>query len=178
MDVYDAILQRRSVRSYLPREVPKALIQRMLEAARWAPSGSNMQSWKFIVVRDPRVLEMVRKVSPGMFGKPPAAIVVCSDRSRAYELGGELGRDYGAIVDSALATENLVLAACSLGLATCIVKSFAESAVSELLDLPEHIKPELIVIVGYPKEVPRPPPKLPLKDMTYEEKFGMPWEEG
>lgn len=127
MDVYDAILLRRRVRSYLP-----------------ANRGSCCA-----------------------FGT-----------SRAYELGGEVGRDYVAVVDSALATENLVLVACSLGLATCIVKSFAETAVSEFLNLSEHIKPELIVTVGYPKERPTSPRKLPLKDMAYQEKFGMPWEEG
>ena len=176
MDVYEAILGRRSVRSFLPREVPKVSIQKMLEAARWAPSGSNAQPWKFIVVRSANVLDMIRKVSPGMFGKPAAAIVVCSDRSRAYERGGELGRDYMAIVDSALATENLVLTAHSLGLATGIVKSFAASAVSEFLDLPDHVRPELLVAVGYAKEVPKPPPKLALNEIVYADKFGRPWE--
>jgi nitroreductase len=177
MDIYEAILGRRSVRSYLPKEVPGPVIGKMLEAARQAPSASNIQPWKFIVVRDPIMVDMIRKVSPGIFGKPPALIVVCSDRERAYRLGGEQGRDYLAILDIALATENMVLVAYSLGFSTCIIKSFAESAVSELLGLPDSIYPELIVTVGYAKDMPQRPPKLALSELAYSEMFGRPWEE-
>ena len=176
MDVYDAIVGRRSIRTYLLREVPRGHIQKMLEAAHLAPSGGNLQPWKFLVVTDRKVLDMIRSVSPGILGKPPAAIVVCLDRRRASEFGEELERDYTPVIDCALATENLVLVAYSLGLATCIVRSFAGSAVSELLDLPEHISPELIVTVGYPSDVPKAPPKLSLKDLAYADKFGRPWE--
>ena len=94
MEVYEAALGRRSVTSFQPKAVPTALIQKMLEAARWAPSASNIQPWKFIVVKDPSMVDMIRKVSPGIFGKPTALIVVCSDQERAYRLGGEQGRDY------------------------------------------------------------------------------------
>jgi nitroreductase len=171
LEVYEAALGRRSVRSFQPKAVPTALIEKMLEAARWAPSASNIQPWKFIVVKDPSMVDMIRKVSPGIFGKPTALIVVCSDQERAYRLGGEQGRDYFTIVDTALATENIVLVAHSLGLATCIVKSFAASAVSELLDIPDHAKPELIVTVGYAREVAKPPPKLTLNEVAYTDRF-------
>jgi len=177
MDVLEAMLKRRSVRSYLPKAVPRTLLGKMLEAARWAPSGGNVQAWKFIVVRDSRMVQMLRIVSPGMFGEPPAAIVICSDKKRYLELGSEMEYEYMAVADCALATENLVLAAHSLGLATCIVKSFAEAAVSELLELPKYIRPELIVSIGYAMNVPQPPPKLALSEIAYADKFGRPWKD-
>ena len=172
MDVLEAIKGRRSVRKYKLKPVGRELTEKLLEAARWAPSGGNIQPWLFIVVEDRGILEMVRKISPGYFGEAPLAILICSDKMKAHRIGGTLGRDYLTIADCAMAAENIQLAACALGLGTCVVKSFSHSAMKEILEIPEGIEPELVVIVGYPDNIPAPPRRIPLNDILYLNKFG------
>lgn len=172
MEVLEAIRGRRSIRKYKLEPVPDEVIEKILEAGRWAPSGGNIQPWRFIVVKDPAVLDMIKKVSPGYLGASPCAIVVCSNKRKAFEAGGKLGRDYLAPVDCAMAVENMLLAAHSLGLGACPIKSFSTAAVKEILEIPENVEPELIVALGYPDERPSPPPKLPLDGIVYLDRYG------
>jgi len=172
MDVFEAIVGRRSVRRYKPDPVPKKLIEKILDAARWAPSGGNIQPWKFVVISDKKILEVVRKVSPGYLGATPLAILVCSDREKEYMVGGALGRDYLSVADCSMAVENMLLAAHALGLGTCVVKSFSRIAVKEMLEIPEGIEPELLVIVGYTAHAPTPPARIPLAQMAFLNKYG------
>jgi len=172
MDVFEAIKGRRSVRKFKLKGVERELTEKLLTAACWAPSGGNIQPWKFIVVEDRTILDMVRKISPGYFGETPLAILVCSDKVRAHKVGGLMGRDYLSVVDCAMATENLVLAAYALGLGACIVKSFSYVAIKEILEIPQGIEPELLVVVGYPDATPAPPRRIPLKENTYLNRFG------
>ncbi|MFQ6081449.1 MAG: nitroreductase family protein [Candidatus Bathyarchaeia archaeon] len=175
MEVFEAIKNRRSVRKYKAKPVPDEFIEKILEAGRWAPTGGNIQPWKFIIVEDPKILDMIRKVSPGYLGVAPFAIVVCSDRERAYKIGGKLGRDYLCIADCAMAVENMLLAAHALGLGACPVKSFSPVALKEILEIPRGIEPELIVIVGYPNKKPSRPPRFSLEEITYINKYGEKW---
>ncbi|MGQ9550874.1 MAG: nitroreductase family protein [Candidatus Bathycorpusculaceae bacterium] len=173
MDVFEAIKGRRSVRKYKLDNVPNEVIEKILDAARWAPSGSNLQPWRFIVIRDRNLVELVRKVSPGYLGEAPLAILVCSDKERAYRVGGILGRDYLSVSDCSMAVENMLLAAYALGLGTCVVKSFSHTAIRELLEIPEGIEPELLVIMGYPAHTPTPPARIPLAQIAYLNKYGL-----
>ena len=172
MNVFEAIEGRRSIRKYKPKPVQRELTEKLLNAACWAPSGGNIQPWKFIVIEDRATLEMVRKISPGCFGGTPLAILVCSDKTKAHRVGGTLGRDYLSVADCAMATQNMLLAAHALGLGTCVVKSFSHAAMREILEIPEGMEPELLVIVGYPDTFPSPPRRIPLKENTYLNKFG------
>ncbi|TEU12026.1 MAG: hypothetical protein E3J21_22220, partial [Anaerolineales bacterium] len=79
MDVLEAIKQRRSIRQFTEQAIERELLEQMLDAARWAPTAGNQQRWRFIVVTDPTVKEMVRKVSPGIFATPAAFIVICAE---------------------------------------------------------------------------------------------------
>lgn len=172
MDVLEAIKGRRSIRKYKLKPVEREIVKKLLEAAHWAPSGGNIRPWKFIVVEDSKMLEMIRKISPGYFGEAPLAILVCSDREKAYRVGGTLGRDYLSIVDCAMAAQNILLAAYAMGLGTCVVKSFSQKAMKEILEIPKDIEPELLIIVGYPDQTPSPPPRVPLSEIVYLNKYG------
>jgi len=172
MDIFQAVKGRRSIRRYKSDVVPKELIEKILDAGRWAPSGGNIQPWKFIVISDRNLLELIRKVSPGYLGETPLAILVCSDKEKAYKVGGALGRDYLSVSDCSMAVENMLLVAYALGLGTCVVKSFARVAVKEMLEIPEDIEPELLVIVGYPAYEPKPPVRIPLREIAYLNKYG------
>ena len=176
MEFFEVVYSRRSIRKFLDRDVEDEKIIKILDAARWAPSGGNIQPWRFIVVKDRKLIKLIKDFAPGMIGEPPVLIVVCSDRREAYEKGGVLGRDYLSIVDCAMATENMLLAAKALGLGSCVIRSFNPKAVKEILELPEPVEPELLVAIGYPAEEPSPPPRKELKEITYINRYGVRWE--
>jgi len=169
MEVWEAIKGRRSVRSFQDRPVERELLERLVEAGIWAPSGGNAQTWHFVVITDPEQLRRIRTVSPGMLGNPPAAIAVCQDFVAAREKGGELGASL-AVADAAMAAQNILLAAYDAGLGTCVIASFHKGAVSRILGLPEGVEPVLLVSVGWPARVPPPPPRR--TDVISWERYG------
>lgn len=157
MDVQQAIKGRRSIRRFQDKEIPEELLVRLVEAGIWAPSGGNAQTWVYIIVKDRREIEKIKAISPGVLGMPAALITVCQDKELAYNKGGELGRDTISVMDAAIASQNIMLQAFAEGLGSCPVLSFHKKGVQKLLNLPDHIVPELIVILGYPAERPKPP---------------------
>ncbi|MEM2122584.1 MAG: nitroreductase family protein [Candidatus Bathyarchaeia archaeon] len=175
MDFFEVLRSRRSIRKFKSEIIPKGLVEKLLDAGRSAPTASNIQPWRFIVVDDPSILEMIRKVSPGCFGGAPLVIIVCSDRGRSYELGGVVARDYLSIVDCAMAAGYILLAAQALGLGGCCVKSFSSPAIKEILEIPEGVKPELMLTIGWPDEQPARPPKLGLDEITYHNLYSRKW---
>jgi len=177
LDLVEALKGRRSVRAFKPDAVPFEALEECLEAAIWAPSGGNAQTWRFVVARDENVIKKICLVSPGIVGSPPPVIVaVCSDKRTAFELGGELGRDVMSAMDAAMAAQNMLLRAYDQGLGTCVVKSFSPQAIQRLLDIPEHVVPELLVCVGYPASVPRAPRRKPLREVAHLGRYGVVWE--
>ena len=144
MDVHEAIEIRKSVRAYDSTPVPKDVLMKVLEAARHAPSASNLQPWHFVVVTDAKKR---KKLSGGMFGnflaEAPVAIVGCGDPKVSPKW---------YMADVAIALENMVLAATSEGLGTCWVGSFNEEEVKQALRIPDNYKIVALLAVGYPRE--------------------------
>jgi nitroreductase len=171
MDVLEAIKQRRSIRQFMEQAIERKLLEQILDAARWAPTAGNQQRWRFIVVTDPTVKEMVRKVSPGIFATPAAFIVICAEK--APDAGD--WDEWTYLADCAVAAQNIMLAAHALGLGSCIAISYARTALKEILDIPDQVKPELIVTLGYPAEDPSPPPRLPLSQIVFADEYGKGW---
>ena len=132
-------------------------VDQLLDAARWAPSGGNAQTWRFIVVRDRARIRQLRVVSPGLPGPPPCVLVICQDMDEAADRGARLGIDRLVLFDAAMAAQNVLLAAHDIGLGGCVVASFHVKAVQELLRMPDRIEPVLLVAVGWPDERPEPP---------------------
>jgi nitroreductase len=171
MDALEAIKQRRSIRQFTEQAIERELLEQILDAARWAPTAGNQQRWRFIVVTDPTVKEMVRKVSPGIFAMPAAFIVICAEAAPDASDWDE--RTY--LADCSIAAQNIMLAAHALGLGSCVALSYARSAVQEILDIPDQVKPELVITLGYPVEDPVPPPRLPLSQIAFAGKYGKAW---
>lgn len=166
MELWEAIKGRRSVRSFVNKPVERALLERLIEAAVWAPTGGNAQTWIFIVVNEKSRIEKIRAISPGLLGEPTALIVVCQDKDLAYKKGGELGRDTLSVMDAAIASQNIALQASAEGLGSCLVLSFHKKGIQGLINLPEHIVPELLITLGYPAESPTPP-KRKCEEVTF-----------
>lgn len=167
MELMDAINGRRSVRKFKPDPVPEDALRSLVEAASMAPSGSNVQAWKFGLVTDPELVRAVDRFSPGMGGTPPAVIAVCTDRRYALERGGEFAAETMAQLDAAYASQNIMLAAHALGLGTCAIKSYNEPAVRRLLRLPEHMELELLISLGYPDHEPRTPRRKGFDEISF-----------
>lgn len=149
---------RRSIRKFRPQPVPVELIDELLEAASWAPSAGNCQPWQFIRVTDEDEIEAVKMVSPGLFGEPPAVIVMCLDEKR-MKATTELH-----YIDIGAAMQNLLLMAHYKGLGGCPIASFDPEALVEILSLPKNVHPVLLVIIGYPDQNPTAPTRLPINE--------------
>ena len=157
MELWEAIKGRRSVRDFLDRPVTRETIESLLEAAIWAPSGGNAQTWRFVAIIDPAEIMKIKIVSPGLLGDPAAVIAVCQDLVQARAKGGNLGETFLAPIDAAMATQNLLLVACAEGLGACTIASFHRRGLRRLLGLAEGIEPILLVSLGYPAQLPTAP---------------------
>jgi nitroreductase len=151
-DLLKVIRLRRVVRSFSERPVEEELLWQVLEMARWAPAASNLRWQRYICLNDRDLIEQVRLVTPGMSGRPTALIVVCVDWGQAGFWAYD--KSYrNTYIDIGTAVENMLLAAHALGLGGWPMTSFSVSAVTELLNIPSPLRPEMFVGLGYKAEV-------------------------
>lgn len=163
----EAILNRHSIRSFLPDAVDKTLLLKLADAAQQAPSASNLQAWRFLFITDPELREKVDLFSPGLSGKPPVILVICSDMQKAAAKGGKNSKVYGCLMDASMAAENLMLKATELGLGTCAIKSYNDTAVRKILNIPERYRIEMLMSIGYPQGKPRCPKRPPAEEICF-----------
>lgn len=149
-DTLRAIWTRRVVREFDDRPVSDQDLRVVLEAARWAPSAGNRRINKFLVVRDPETIRLVRMVSPGMLGRPTLLIVILTDLETAEREQVQVFSDTNTWIDVGGAAATMMLAAHAIGLGSCPVTSFSRPGVGVMLDLPESVIPEFIVQLGHP----------------------------
>jgi nitroreductase len=207
VDTFDAISKRRSIRKFKSDPVAPALITRCLEAARLAPSGTNCQPWKFLVVRDAGKRQQVMDAAFGqpMFGQAPVVIVLLGD-TKAYrkrfrtgqelvEVGAVLREDaekaqaaykemkpgredaVAITMNCMIAGQSLILEATDLGLGSCWVMLFNKEKIAELLELPKNLFPIALIPLGYPDQNPPPRPRYPLGEVAFDETVRQPWNE-
>lgn len=175
--VFDVIKRRRVTRSYLPEPVDDALLAQLVAAARWASNASNRHIHKFLITRDPHKIALVRAFAPGLLAEPPALIVILADKEAAARERLQEG-DTADFIDVGTAAQNMMVMAQALGLGTCPVTSFSKSGVATVLELPDSLIPELMLMVGHPKPVDRglranAPKPLQVRDLTYWETPGL-----
>jgi nitroreductase len=168
------IKKRRSVRKYLKKDVSDDLIEKILEAARFAPSAGNYQPWEFIVVKNEDVKKnlVAAAFNQNWMLEVPVFIVACTNVRLAGAVYGERGSRLYGIQGVSAAIENMLLAAESLGLATCWIGAFSEVVVARMLDCPEYVRPCAIITLGYPAEEPKVPPKQSIREFVHIERFG------
>ena len=166
--VYEVIKTRRSVRSFTEEIPPKSFFDQLVDVGRWAPTPGNVQSWRFVTVRDPTTISILRDVSPGFPKQATCAIVLCSD-SRDVEQYAGTTRQLFVAEEASMAAQNMLLMAHAMGFGSCIVGSFSRAGLSGILEIPDHIEPVLIVALGVPSQQPSAPERKPLDSITYEE---------
>ena len=171
-DAFMAVLKgRRSIRKYRPDPVPEEMVEQLLEAGRWAPSASNRQPWRFIVVRDEQIRNAVARhagiavIRFSFVDDAPLLIVLLGDRSnpvyRTY-----LHEDVG------LAGSQIMLQAHAMGLGTCWLGGIDKDAIARILGVPQTVEIVGMLTVGFPAESPNPRPRKPLEDLFYTDVYG------
>lgn len=176
MDLSQVIRDRRSIRKYKDTPVEWDKIERVLNAARLAPSWKNQQCWRFLVLTDAAkrasLLAAFGEDNPGKkaIAMAPIVIVVCADPA---ESAVENGIEY-FIADTAIAFEHLCLEAHELGLGTCWMGMFDEASAKAALGVPEGIRIVGITPIGYPDQEPKPRPRKELAEIAYRDDWGAP----
>ena len=190
MEVFDAIKTRRSIRHYKTDPVSEELLQKVLEAARWAPSWANSQCSRYVVVRDKdqrqKLADSLRVGNSAIAAliEAPVAIVVCTELGKAGFTGGEkiTGRSDWKIsltnkgdwymFDAGVAMQNLVLAAHALGLGTVYVGGFNSTDVAETIKLPRGMEVVAMTPLGYPADGGKSPSRKELSELVFNEQYG------
>jgi nitroreductase len=189
MDVFDAIKNRRSVRHYKPDPIDDKTVQTVLEAGHWAPSWSNNQCWRFIVIRDQQIKEkiaetltkimidneMVENAACSSIKQAPVLIVLCAEKGQAgYNPDGTTTTDKGKywfMFDVALAMQNLTLAATATGLGTVIIGAFDSIEVEHMLGVPDGFAVVAMTPLGIPAQKGQVSPRKLLTEVLFKEKF-------
>lgn len=167
MTVREAIQQRFSVRSYRDKPVEQEKIDRLMEAARLAPSAANRQEWRFIIVTDQdKRRQLIEAANDQEFvGEAPVVIVACAVGEIYTMPCGHLSYP----IDVAIALEHIALQATEEGLGTCWIGAFHEDQVKELFGIPESVRVVELMTLGYPTTTAGPKSRLPLDEIvTYE----------
>lgn len=138
MDVMEAIKKRYSARAYIDKKVEKEKLDSIFEAARLAPSASNRQEWRFVVVEDKNTRQSLMKAakSQAFVGEAAVVIVCCALTDNHKMTCGQLCYP----IDVAIAIEHMALKATEEGLGTCWVGAFHEDQVKDILGIPEDIR--------------------------------------
>ena len=156
METLQAIRTRRSIRKFTGKEIPEEIIAKLLEAAMYAPSARNTQPWHFIIIDKREIIDKLPRIHPyaTMCYEAGAVILVCGDFEKE-KLEGYIA------INCAAATQNILLAAQDLGLGSVWLGVYPRKErmepLSKLFELPPHILPISLVVIGYPGEkVPTP----------------------
>ena len=169
MNVIEVIRNRRSIRAYTDQPVEPEKIERLLEAARLAPSASNRQEWRFVVVTDPDTRKkLVQAANNQQFvGRAPVVIAACAETDGHVMRCGQPSYP----IDVAIAIDHLTLQAVAEGLGTCWIGAFYEEPVKKLLGIPAEIRVVELLTVGYPASEPRPRSRLPRERIVHWERW-------
>lgn len=169
MNVMEAIRKRYSVRNYEDRTVEKEKLESILEAARLAPSASNRQEWRFIVVQDKerRKLLMQAAKNQAFVGEAPVVIACLAKTDNHVMACGQLSYP----IDVAIAIEHMALKATEEGLGTCWVGAFHEDKVKAILDIPKDIRVVELLTLGYAAKQVGDKDRLALKKIVMHEKW-------
>lgn len=165
MEFKDLLFERRSIRSYTDRKITDEELSYILTAAINAPSACNMQSWHFYAVTDPEARAKLKEFSDDWVSSAPVVFVICTDGDAMVERFGEKGRKF-IIQDTALAMENMLLAAADIGLGGCIIGRYDDDKCRKAFDIPEKYKPVALMPIGEPAAKAPARPRKPIGEVV------------
>jgi nitroreductase len=163
MDFHELIRIRRSIRSYRPEEIADDVLQRVLMAARVAPTACNLQPFQLLVITDPEIRAQMKNVYGGdWFCQAPVIIAVCVLPDKAWKRRDGFN---SADVDAAIVMDHIILAATEEGLGTCWICSFDEPKAKQMLGVPDEVRIVAMTPLGVPAAEPAPFVRKPLHEL-------------
>lgn len=165
MDFNKLLFERRSIRAFTDRKLTSNEIEYILTAAVNAPSACNMQSWHFYCVTDSAAKEKLKGVCADWVGTAPVVFVICTDEEKIVSKFGEKAKKF-PLQDTALAMENMLLAAADIGLGGCIIGAYDDEGCRAALNIPEKYKPVALLPIGEPAAQVPPKPRKPLSEVV------------
>lgn len=179
--VSQAIQDRRSIRKYKTTPIEEKDLQALIEAFRLAPSGSNSQAWDLIVVTSCDTRQTIAETCHNQLwmAAAPVHIIVCaSSAKRNAELSGvnldEESKELdlkASIRDAAIATENILLEATSLGLGSCWVAYYQQKDIRPILGIPDDVYVMGVIPIGYADESPHARPRQEALTFLHKERW-------
>jgi nitroreductase len=168
MELFEAIKKRYSCRAYQNKPVESEKLDKILDAARLAPSARNFQDWRFVVVTDKetRVQLSIAAANQAFVAQAPVVITCCSNINHWMRCGQPTPP-----IDVAIAMEHMALTATSLGLATCWIGSFYPNQVRQILQIQTHIHVIELLTLGYPADQQPETKRLPIDAIVCREKW-------
>ncbi|RPI24693.1 MAG: nitroreductase [Acidobacteria bacterium] len=164
MQFSELVTSRYSVRAYRPDPVPQELLEKVLFAARMAPTAANRQPFRVIVThRTGREGELARIYHRDWFLQAPLILCVCGLPDRAW-----VRRDGWSAceTDASIVMDHMLLAAADLGLGTCWIANFDPGAAREVLRLPDGVLPLAFTPLGFPADRPSVKERKPLEELV------------
>ncbi len=165
MDTLNTILERRSIRKYLPQPIPAEDMKKILEACRQAPSAANRQPWHFVIVGDPERKKRLAQACRGQTWMADAAYIIVA-------VGLPEVSEKWYRVDVSIAMEHLGLAAHSLGYGTCWIGAFTPEEVKAVCALPATAEVVACAPLGVPDASPAARPRKEWDEVFSGEVFG------
>lgn len=180
MDFYQTLDRRQSVRLYKSNAIPPEVLQRVLDAARRAPSWANTQATRWIVVANPEIkAQLAPCLSPGnpsakALVQAPVVLALCFLKKRSGFYKGEPTNTLGdwGLFDAGLAAAQLTLAAAAEGLGTVHVGAIHIEMAAETLQVPPDVQLVELIPIGYPEQTPKQTSRLELDQISFHEKYG------
>ncbi len=152
MELIEVLKKRRSVRKYLDKDVPAALIREIIEQANLAPSAGNIQARSVVIVKDQFIIEKIRSVAKGFSrfeGKIPVILIILAKLDESAQRYAERGRSLYALQDATIFAAYLQLVATEKGLSTGWVGNLDEKKLAKIVDLSKEVLPVAIIPLGY-----------------------------
>lgn len=171
MELKTLIETRQSTRKYKTLEVEQEKVEKVIEAARLAPSACNAQAWKFIVVNDPilrkQVAESAASLGMNKFALEAPVIIVCvlEKANATSAIGSQIKNKNYKWIDIGIAVEHICLQATELELGSCIIGWFNEKKVKKLLHIPRNKRIPLLITLGYPDDHARSKIRKPFNEI-------------
>lgn len=166
MDFFEVIEKRRSTRKYKNKPIEEDKKQKLLEAINAAPSAHNLQAYELYLVESPEKKRELREAcrSQKWVENAPLNIVFCTNVERRIHKEPSRSKFY-AMGDAFIACAYAQLAATALGLSSVWIGAFEPEKVSDVLGLPESLKPVAVLPVGYADEEPQEKPRRGVTDL-------------
>jgi nitroreductase len=173
---FDVVVRKRKmIRQYeLHRPVPDYIVNKLIENAHRAPSAGHSQVQEFIIVKDPSTKSKLSETALGQrqVYDASALIIICSNTSRSVNRYGKRGKDFYSIIDGAFASMLILLTSVNEEIGACFVGAFEDDKVSDILELPEYVKPIGIITLGYPAESPERFERINISKLVYHNRYG------